>query len=301
MEPRGLSVSSRESDLAVTSEQARTVDGPASEMMTVAAVALATTLAPLNSTMIAVALPHIMEDFHVDVAAAGWLVTAYLIAMAATQPVAGKLGDRFGRRRLMLGGLAAFALASLGAALSLGLLMLLIFRLLQAFSGAITLPNGTALLREVVPAHRRASRFGLVGAAASLAAAIGPPLGGVLVSLAGWRVQFYANLPLVLGALVLGWIAIPRTQVRSDARGGFDLLGSMLLFVLLGGVAALLSQIRGGLNWLVMLIGAIGLALVLVLFIWHERRHQNPVVNLNLFRHPAFSCASGGIALSNLS
>ena len=90
----------------------------APELAIVVAVALATTLAPLNSTMIAVALPHIMQDFQADTASAGWLITSYLIVMAAVQPIAGKLGDRFGRRRMILGGLIAFALASLGAAVS---------------------------------------------------------------------------------------------------------------------------------------------------------------------------------------
>ena len=99
------------------------------------AVALATTLAPLNSTMIAVALPHIMQDFRADTASAGWLITSYLIVMAAVQPIAGKLGDRFGRRRLILGGLVAFAVASLAAAVSVNLPMLITFRLLQALSG----------------------------------------------------------------------------------------------------------------------------------------------------------------------
>ena len=175
MEPPGLSVSSHKSAVAIASEQALdvnqvvpeaardTIPASAPELAIVVAVALATTLAPLNSTMIAVALPHIMQDFQADTASAGWLITSYLIVMAAVQPIAGKLGDRFGRRRMILGGLIAFALASLGAALSINLPMLIIFRLLQALSGSITLPNGTALLREVVPAHRRGNRFGLVG------------------------------------------------------------------------------------------------------------------------------------------
>ena len=119
-------------------------------------VALATMLAPLNSTMIAVALPHVIAEFGADIASAGWLVTAYLIVMAALQPVAGKLGDRLGRRYLILGGVAWFGLASLGAATATRLSALLFFRVQQAIAGAVALPNGAALLREVVPAERRA-------------------------------------------------------------------------------------------------------------------------------------------------
>ena len=125
---------------------------PAGERVAVIAVALTTMLAPLNSTMIAVALPNVMTEFGADVASVGWLVTSYLIAMAALQPVAGKLGDRLGRRRLILGGVAWFGVASLGAATASSLFTLLFFRVQQAVAGAIALPNGAALLREVVPA-----------------------------------------------------------------------------------------------------------------------------------------------------
>src|SRR5207302_1534017 len=114
-----------------------------------------------------------------------WLVTAYLIVMASLQPVAGKLGDRLGRRRLILGGLIYFGLASLAAAASTSFAMLVFFRVQQAIAGAIALPNAGALIRDVVPPERRASSFGMVGAAVALAAAVGPPLGGLLAGAAG--------------------------------------------------------------------------------------------------------------------
>ena len=185
------------------------VAGLSSERATVITVALATMLAPLNSTMIAVALPHVIAEFGADIASAGWLVTAYLIAMAALQPVAGKLGDRLGRRRLILGGVAWFGLASMGAATASSLSALLFFRVQQAIAGAVALPNGAALLREVVPADRHAGRFGWVGAAIALAAAAGPTLGGLLVGNAGWRAIFYVNLIFILPALLLGWRSLP--------------------------------------------------------------------------------------------
>src|SRR5438132_11762645 len=103
----------------------------------------------------------------VTIATASCLVTAYLIAMASLQPVAGKLGDRLGRRPLILGGLAYFGLASLGAAFAPSFSLLVFFRVQQAVAGALALPNAAALVREVVPAERRASSFGMVGAAVS--------------------------------------------------------------------------------------------------------------------------------------
>jgi MFS family permease len=184
---------------------------PPREGLLLVTVALGAVLAPLNSTMIAVALPDIADTLVASAAATSWLVTAYLIAMASLQPVAGRLGDRLGRRRLILGGLVGFGLASLGAAVAPNLPLLILFRVAQAVSGAVVLPNGDALLREIVPDERRASRFGMIGSAIGLAAAIGPPLGGILVSTAGWRAMFAVNLLLVIPALALGLRAIPRT------------------------------------------------------------------------------------------
>ena len=166
-------------------------------------VALGGVLAPLNSTMIAVALPGLMDAFGIQLASAGWLVTAYLIAMASLQPIAGKLGDRLVRRLLILGGLVCFGLASIGAATAFSFLTLLFFRVLQAISGALVLPNGMALLRETVPGNRRASRFGLIGSAMALSAAAGPSLGGFLIEMGDWRAIFYVNLAFVLPALTV--------------------------------------------------------------------------------------------------
>ncbi|HUG64373.1 MAG TPA: MFS transporter, partial [Gaiellaceae bacterium] len=156
-----------------------------SERAVVLTAALAAMLLPLNSTMIAVAIPDIARDFG-DAGSATWLVSGYLIVMASLQPLAGKLGDRFGRRPLILGGLGWFA-ASLGAALAPNLLVLIAFRLQQAVAGALAFPNAIALVRELLPVERRGAAFGTLGSAIALAAAAGPPLGGVLVALGGWR------------------------------------------------------------------------------------------------------------------
>jgi len=272
---------------------------PAAERVAVIAVALTTMLAPLNSTMIAVALPHVMTEFSADVTGVGWLVTSYLIVMAALQPVAGKLGDRLGRRPLILGGVAWFGLVSLGAATASGLSALLFFRVQQAIAGAVAFPNGAALLREVVPAERRAGRFGLVGAAVALAAAAGPPLGGVLVEIAGWRAIFYVNLPLILPALALSWWGIPG-RPRRGASHPFDLIGAVLLPVGLIGITGLLTH--GPKSDPSLALG-LGLAVVVVAatLLRRELSHPDPVLQPRLFGSRGFAAANVAIALSNLA
>lgn len=264
------------------------------------AIALSSMLAPLNSTMIAVALPRLITELQTNVAAASWLVTSYLIAMATLQPIAGKLGDRWGRRALILGGLVCFGAASLAATWAPNLPLLIGFRLLQAISGAIAIPNGVALVREVVPGDRRATSFGLISSAISLAAAIGPPVGGVLMSLAGWRAIFFVNFLLILPALLLGWWAIPQRQ-PSQTNRPFDWGGSLLLAAVLASLAGFLSQMRQGSLAIAPGLAVAGVvALVAALFVY-EARHPDPIIQLRFFRQRAFAAANGAIALSNLA
>ena len=249
--------------------------------------------------MIAVALPAIISGFGASIAGAGWLVTGYLIAMASLQPVTGKLGDRLGRRGLILGGLAYFGLVSLGATLAPSLAILLLFRVQQGIAAALVIPNGTALLREVVPAHRRAASFGLVGAVIGVSAAIGPPLGGFLVGSAGWRAIFLMNIFLLLPALLLGWRFIPKTAGR-DSTHRFDIVGAVWLSALLISTAWLLTQSRKG-DTSLLLPGVLAIVLFSVLFIVYELRRPEPVLQPRLFRHRSFSAACATNAFSNLA
>jgi EmrB/QacA subfamily drug resistance transporter len=278
----------------LTARSARTVPAETGILLT---VALGTMLVPLNSTMISVALPRLIADFHSDLASAGWLVTGYLIAMASLQPVAGNLGDRLGRRPLVLGGLVWFGAASLGAGLAPDLPLLILFRIQQAVAGALVFPNGIALLREIAPPGRLGGRLGVVMGALPLAAAVGPLLSGLLLAFGGWRAIFLVNLPLVIVPLVLGWRSLPRRPRRSSA-GRFDLMGGVLLSLLLIGAAWALNRGFGGSDGIVAVAVASAAA---VLFVAQELRHPKPVVELRLFRNTQFLAANGGVALSNLA
>jgi len=180
-----------------------------SDRAVLAAVALSGTLLPLNSTMLAVALPDIASGTGGGVGASSWLVTSYVVAMAALGPFAGRLGDRLGRRRVLLWGLAAFAVASAAAGLAPSLGLLIVARLGQAVAGSLVFPNAIALLRDALPEGHRARGFGLLGSAVGAAAAIGPALGGVLVGAWGWRAIFLVNIPVVVAAVALTLRSLP--------------------------------------------------------------------------------------------
>ena len=195
-----------------------------SDKAVLAAVALSGTLLPLNSTMLAVALPDIASGTGGGVAASSWLVTSYVVAMATLGPFAGRLGDRIGRRRVLLWGLFAFALSSAAAGLAPSLEVLIAARLGQAIAGSLVFPNAMALLRDSLPEGRRAAGFGMLGSAVGVAAAVGPALGGALVGALGWRAIFLVNVPVVAAAIVLSLRHLPggassdSAAARSHAR-----------------------------------------------------------------------------------
>lgn len=270
-------------------------------------VAFAVILAPLNSTMIAVGLPRIIDGFEITIPAAGWLITGYLISMAAMQPLAGKLGDRFGRRRIILIGLFAFGGASLLAAFAPNYQTLLAARFLQALAGASSMPNGAALIREIVPAERRGRGFGMVGVFAGVAAASGPPLGGLLVEFAGWRSIFLVNVPVVAVALVAGWAWIPRSARPTHAAarprsGNFDYVGAILLPTILVGVASLLIfGVRGTFEPWVVGLWTAAAVLAAAGFVIYEMRHRDPVLQPSMYKNRTFAAANVAIGLSNMA
>src|SRR5207247_11146082 len=129
--------------------------------------------------------------------ASDWLIVGYLIAMAVVQPIAGRLGDLYGRRSIFLWSLTGFLGISLAAGFAPSFPLLVALRISQALCGALAIPTGTAMVREWIPVARLGTSLGLVGTAICLAAGLGPPLGGVIVGLGGWRAIFLASVPIV--------------------------------------------------------------------------------------------------------
>jgi DHA2 family methylenomycin A resistance protein-like MFS transporter len=263
-------------------------------------VVLGAMLAPLNSTMITVALPTLLGDFGRSLVWGSWIVASYLVAMAAFQPLGGSLGDRYGRRRLFLIGLMLFLVATVVAALSWSIEVLIVARTVQAVAGATAIPNGTALVRSLIVPERQGRAFGTVASALALAAGLGLPLGGVLTAALGWRWIFAANILLIAPALILG-LRLPAVS-SATSTGRFDLRGAALLIcglvslVLaltvwrLPGVPLVLAPVLGLL--------AVGTSLALVL---HTGRSPKPVLNLALFRARGFTPAATTVLLSNLT
>ncbi len=260
-----------------------------------AAALLTASLMPLNSTMIAVAIPDIARDLDRDPALVTQaLVATYLIAAIALQSPGGKLGDRLGHARVLVGGQALIGLGALLGYLAPTLPTLTAARLLIAAGGAIVVPAAVALLRTELPLERRGRAFGTFGAVMALAAAAGPVVGGVLVETWGWESLFLANLPVLLVSMALG--AGVSHGVAALRRPAFDWSGSVLLTGAL--VLLVVGAQRADLLVGAAFIGA-GLA-VLVPFVWVERRADDPVVAFSLFARIPFLAGTLLIGLQNL-
>lgn len=264
-----------------------------------AMVSLGALLAPLNSTMLAVALPEIRADFGVSHAALGWLISAYLIAMAVVQPVAGRLGDQIGRARVFRISLVAFLVCSVLAAASPNFLSLVLLRTGQAVAGASLMPNGMALLRVATPTERLGRMNGLNGSIMSVSAASGPLVGAALLAFGSWRLLFVLNVPVVALALLIAMSSRyddsgPRSAPRVDIVG-ITLSAGLLLTItlLLNGNAGAPSS----LPFIGTLAATIGLGLLLF---FTQRRTPTPVAEWSLFRTPSFAGATIYVLVTNL-
>ncbi len=260
-------------------------------------VALAMLMAAMDQTIVATALPTMAADLgSLDVLP--WVVTAYMLASTATTPVYGKLSDLYGRKRLLQIAIVLFLAGSLLCAMAQDMVQLILFRGLQGLGGGGLMALAFTIIGDVVAPRERGRYQGLIGGVFALASVVGPLLGGLFTEYLSWHWIFLINLPVGAAALVMTNRALGRLPT-GIARPRVDVVGAVLL---MGAVTSLLLVVsRGGtLAWtspLVLGLAAGGLAL-LALFLWHERRVEEPILPLRLFRIPVFAVANPVVAVS---
>lgn len=177
--------------------------GASTPRATVVGIALASALVPLNSTMVAVALPKLARAFGIGRGRAGLLITVYLVVMLVGQPIAGRVSDVFGNKRVAVASLLGFAACSIGAALSPSFAWLVGWRGSQAVFAAALAPSVQSMLRSVTRPSERGHAFGILGSVIGVGAASGPIIGGLLVGSFGWKAIFVANVPAAAVALAV--------------------------------------------------------------------------------------------------
>jgi EmrB/QacA subfamily drug resistance transporter len=272
---------------------------PPKYWLLLATVCLGGILAPLNSTMLAVALPDIRQDFDVGHAEIAWLVSSYLIAMAVAQPIGGRLGDQLGRAPMFRTGLGLFLVLSLACAIAPTFWALLVLRTGQALVGAMAIPNGMAMLRESLPTDRLGQSGGVTGSAISISAAVGPLLGAALLTVGTWRLLFLVNIPLVTAGLVcLAILHYRGTGIRT--RVSLDYLGAASLAIVLVSITVLLSGFSGDEAPAVLAVAAAAFLVFGVIFVRRQFTSETPMAEWRLFRIRSYLGSTMYILLGNL-
>lgn len=264
-------------------------------------------LVALDQTIVSTALGRIVEEFNAY-SSLSWIVTAYLLTTTITVPIAGKLSDLYGRKIMLLIGVAIFGAASLMSGLAGTIDQLILWRAVQGIGGGIITANAFTIIGDLFAARERGKWQGLFGAVFGLSSVIGPLLGGWLtdgVSLFGvttdWRWTFFINVPVGIAAFVL--IAVFCPLLRHEKKPVIDYLGAVLLTVALGGLvlavdntdkifAGFLADTGMSVDVLRLIMAAIVVAATAA-FVWVERRAQEPILPLRFFQNRNFLLIMG--------
>lgn len=258
-------------------------------MLPIMVVSLGLFVIFLDSTVVNIALPRIIESFEMSLNTAAWIMNGYTMTVAMLLVFMGRLTDPIGKYRMFMLGLAVFLISSLLCALATGPVMLIAFRVLQGIGGAMSIPASMSLVRATAPEGKVGAAMGIWSAAGALAIAAGPAIGGVLTEWVGWRAVFYINLPVIGAAFILmlrlfkGYRDTP-ARIKLNPVTTILLSGCIYLLIdsLLSGQEAGWTSLR--------IVGGLCIAIVLlVAFVGLERRSKHPLVDLGLFRDRAYT------------
>ncbi|HIT75593.1 MAG TPA: DHA2 family efflux MFS transporter permease subunit [Candidatus Avipropionibacterium avicola] len=264
----------------------------------------------VDTTIVSVAMPRIMEGLHTDINGAIWVTSAYLLAYAVPLLITGRLGDRVGPKTMYLIGLAIFTGSSLWCGLSDSIEMLIVARIVQGLGAAAMTPQTMTVITRLFPGEKRGPAMAVWGATAGVATLVGPLLGGVLTDLAGWEWIFFVNIPVGIIGVVLAIRNVPRFPIHSHS---FDWIGvvisSVAMFLLVFGIQEGETYDWGRITDHLTVLGVqtplpvsvpgliITGTIALVAFVlWQARNRREPLVPLSLFSDRNFTVANIAIA-----
>ena len=256
-----------------------------------AATIIGSAMAFIDGTVVNVALPQIQERLGATAVDAQWIVEAYALFLAALILVGGSLGDHYGRRRIFLVGVGIFTVASVACALALTPGQLIAARAVQGIGGALLVPGSLAIIGASFREENRGKAIGTWSGFSGITTAIGPILGGYLVDNVSWRAAFLLNVPLAIAVIYIAVRHVPESRDPEARR--LDIPGAILATVGLGGIVyGLIESSNAGFGSVAVILSLFFGALALVAFLVRERRAQEPMLPLTLFRSRNFSGAN---------
>lgn len=289
--------------------------------LTLVILALSLLLVIMDATIVNVAIPSIQSDLNTSLADVEWVNSIYSLIFAMTLILWGKLGDIHGRRRLFLAGLLVFGAGSMLSGTAVSIQMLIGMRVLQALGAAMLFPTALAIVNSTFFGKERGIAFGIWGMTAGVAAALGPLLGGWVITNATWRWGFYINIPAIIIAFVGALIFVTESR-QEGASGHLDIPGALLGGLGLGGI--IFGLIEGqnygwwhpkgnftafGLSWpfthfSVIPFSVIGGSLLMLIFTWYEmlleREGREPLFEFSLFQYRSYRFGLGTLAIITL-
>lgn len=251
-----------------------------------AVVAVALFMASMDQTIVATALNAIQTDLSAELTWSGWTITVYSLGQIIAMPTAGKLGDQFGRKRVFLGGICVFTLASLACGFADNIYLLVVLRAVQALGGGAFLPSATGIVADHFGPHRDRA-VGMFTSIFPIGSIVGPVLGGVFVSWLGWRAIFLVNVPIGVVLFVLAAKLIAESPRKPAGRvdfGGLVLLATLMLSTMYG-----LTNLDLGLTSPWFFVPEICAVVSAVLFVRHTVRHRAPFIPVRFLRGRSFA------------
>ncbi|PGY56657.1 MFS transporter [Bacillus thuringiensis] len=259
-------------------------------LLLLAAVSSGVLLNPLNSSMIALALHQIQKDFDLSFTTVSWLISSYYLSSAIAQPIMGKIGDIAGRKKLFLGGLGLVLISAISAPLAPTFTLLIAMRLFQSIGSSAIYPAGVSLLRENI-SEKQATALSVLSLCTSATAALGPTIGGVMMSIGGWKATFIVNIPIIIVSLLLTWYVLPADSKNKEFSfvkllQKIDGLGIILFTCMMICVLYFLLSINTDMH---PVSGILGIIFLSIFIIW-ESKTKKPFIDIYFFKmHPQLS------------
>jgi EmrB/QacA subfamily drug resistance transporter len=257
-----------------------------------AVVIIGSIMSILDTTIVNVALATLGRELHASIAEIQWVVTGYMLSLAAVIPITGWAARRFGAKRVYLTSLVLFTAGSALCGLAVSSTELIVFRVIQGVGGGMILPIGQLMMAEAAGPQRMGRVMSIVAVPAMLAPILGPTIGGLILDNASWRWIFYVNLPIGLIAVVAALRTLPRVEPQPTDRLDFRGLALMAtgLPLLTYGLAEI--GITGSFTAAKVVVPILGGLMLIAVFARHALRVPRPLLNLRLYRRPTFSSAS---------
>ncbi|MHB0999427.1 MAG: MFS transporter [Armatimonadota bacterium] len=264
------------------------------------AVSIGTFMSTLDASIVNISLPTIMKSLNTDLTTVQWVVAIYLLVITGLLLTLGRLADLMGRKPIYIAGFLIFTIGSVLCGLSRSVHLLITFRAIQAVGAAMIMANGPAIITSVFPASERGKALGIMGMVVATGLTVGPALGGLLISISGWPLIFFINLPIGIIGIIFAQIVL--APERKGIERHFDIPGAMLLMISLVSLSLALSEgnERGWLS--AFIIALFGSSMISgIVFIIRELNTVHPILDLALFRDRLFSSASISALISYIA